>query len=288
MALLLDYSTGPLAGESIKAAGYAGAIRYIDSPARLSTKHTNPAEYHDHTAAGLIDYLVFERTVDDMLGGFNAGQDNAASAAQGADYIGYPDDLPIFMTADRHATAAENAAHWPVWQQYLDGAASVLGKDRLGAYGFAEALDFAAGHATWFWQCGSRTVLRGFTHLYQRNTGTVQVAGIDCDVNDILKELTVPLSDDEITRIATRVWHWQLPNPVISTPASPVPELLQTTLQYAEQRIVARLAAGVAASQQAVLAAIQGQKTLSAGDVHQVMAAAMAQVPDPATHGGEA
>jgi Domain of unknown function (DUF1906) len=192
MAVFLDYSARTIPGAAIKAAGYAGAVRYIDHPANLGHKHTTRAEYADHLAHGLTVLLVFEGGTDDMRGGFAAGVSNARRALAGARWLGYPDGLPLFLCADRHATAAENAAHWPAWRAYLDGAASVLGLARTGAYGFGEALDSARGHATWFWQCGSRRDLHPYSHMYQRNTGYVTVGGVQCDVNDLM----IPMEDD--------------------------------------------------------------------------------------------
>ena len=57
------------------------------------------------------------------------------------------------------------------WRSYLDGAASVLGIDRLGAYGFGPAIDAAQGHASYFWQAGRQSDVRTQTHIYQWNNG---------------------------------------------------------------------------------------------------------------------
>lgn len=202
---LLDYSAGKISGAAIRNAGHSGAIRYITDRASLGTKHTSPAEYRDLVANGLQVWLVYEVGTNDPLGGFSGGVAAARRALDGATYIGYPGDRHIFFCFDRHAAASE----LPAWQSYLDGAASVLGVGRVGAYGFSEAIDAARGHATGFWQCGSASVIRSWTNFYQRNTGTTVVGGITCDINDVLIPLEndVALTDDEMNKIAGKVWY---------------------------------------------------------------------------------
>lgn len=178
----LDYSAAKLPGETIKNAGYGGVIRYIDAPDRLRTKHTNMSEYQDHIRSGLQVWLVMQNTTTDADGGRPAGEANARRAKAGADYLGYTG--PIFFCNDR--TTVPNPA---AWQAYLDGAASVLGINRVGAYGFANAMELAREHATWFWQSGRRTDLRPHVHFWQDNNTQVTVGGITCDRNLLLKDL---------------------------------------------------------------------------------------------------
>lgn len=187
MTRLLDYSAGKISGAAIKNAGFGGAIRYITDRTNLATKHTNPAEYADHVANGLDIWLVYEVGTNDPLGGYAGGVTAAQRALDGASFIGYPSDRHIFVAFDRHAQASE----LPAWKAYLDGAASVLGIGRTGAYGFSEAVDAAQGHATAFWQCGSASAVRNFTNVYQRNVGSVVVGGISCDINDVFIPLPV-------------------------------------------------------------------------------------------------
>lgn len=175
----LDYSAAKLPGAVIKAAGYGGVIRYIDEPGRLGTKHTNKAEYDDHIRSGLDVLLVFEISTGDPDGGWGAGVANANRAKRGADMLGYT--KPIFFCEDRPSTPS--VANW---QSYLDGAASVVGRDRVGAYGFYRAMDTAVGHASMFWQAGARSDVRGHVHIWQDNNTQVTVGGITCDRNLIL------------------------------------------------------------------------------------------------------
>lgn len=175
----LDYSAAKLPGSVIKAAGYGGVIRYIDAPDRLRTKHTTIAEYRDHIAHGLQVRLVMQNTTTDADGGWNAGVANANRAKAGANMLGYGG--VIFFTNDR--TTVPNPA---AWRSYLDGAASVLGPGRVGAYGFANAMDLAVGHAAAFWQAGRRSDVRAHTNFWQDNNTQVTVGGITCDRNLVL------------------------------------------------------------------------------------------------------
>lgn len=185
----LDYSAAKLSGATIRntSVGPAGekatgVIRYIDAPNLLGTKHTSLAEYRDHIANGLQVRLVHQGTTTDADGGYDAGRNRAIRAKAGADYLGYGG--PIFFCNDR--TTVPNAA---AWRAYLDGAASVLGVGRVGAYGFFNAMDLAVGHASFFWQAGRRSDVRGQTNAWQDNNTQVTVGGITCDRNLILKAI---------------------------------------------------------------------------------------------------
>lgn len=198
---LLDYSTGPIPGAAIKAAGHDGAIRYVDNPAvGLNPKHITPTEYADLLRAGCAVWLVFEDGTADINGGFGAGAANAARAKVGAAWIGYTG--PIFMACDEHLTAAQ----LPLGMAYLDGAASVLGLANTGAYGFPEFIDAAhsGDHATWLWQCGSPPPASSPAHLWQDNTTSTTVAGVVCDINHVYPPLpsAVPSLSREVDPMA--------------------------------------------------------------------------------------
>lgn len=180
----LDYSAAKLSGDTIKAAGYTGVIRYIDAPDRLRTKHTDKAEYDSHIAAGLTVRLVMQNTTTDADGGFPAGVANAQRAKAGADMLGYTG--VIFFTNDR--TTVPNVG---AWQQYLAGAASVLGIQRVGAYGFYNALNAAVGYASAFWQAGRRSDLVPHANFWQDNNTQVTVGGITCDRNLVINDYVV-------------------------------------------------------------------------------------------------
>lgn len=200
MAYWLDYSAAKLSGKTIRDAGYTGVIRYIDSPDRLSTKHTNLAEYRDHIANGLEVRLVMQVNTTDADGGYARGQAYAQRALAGANLLGYTGR--IYFTNDR--TTVPNPS---VWQAYLDGAASVLGLERTGAYGFRNALDLAVGHASGFWQSGRRSDLAPHANFWQDNNTQVTVGGITCDRNLVIQEDDiVALTTDDLNAIATKLY----------------------------------------------------------------------------------
>jgi hypothetical protein len=158
-----------------------GAIRYIDAPDRLGTKHTNKAEYDSMIRAGLKVRLVMQVNTKDADGGYNRGVEYARRAKAGADYLGYTG--VIFFTNDR--TEVPDPA---TWRAYLDGAASVLGRARVGAYGFRNALTAAQGHASAFWQAGAESQLVDHANYYQWNNGRTYIDGLEADVNKVIRD----------------------------------------------------------------------------------------------------
>lgn len=184
-----DYSAAKRTSAQLKAHGYAGVIRYIDAPDRLRTKHTNKAEWDELGRGGLDRMLVFEHNTDDPLGGYARGRAYALRAKAGADYLDYAG--PIFFCADRWFATPGHVTITPaMFRAYLDGAASVLGRARIGAYGFADAMDAAVGHAAFFWQAGSRSVVRDHVHAWQDNNHQPVVYGVQTDRNLIIKPMT--------------------------------------------------------------------------------------------------
>lgn len=185
----LDYSASKLSSSTIRNTPVGpqgekatGVVRYIDSPDRCGRKHTNQAEWNELTRAGLACYLVFEVSTGDADGGFARGRDYALRAKAGADWLGYHG--PIFFSDDRPVTPNSG-----LWRGYLDGATSVLGIGRVGAYGFKGAMDLAIGHATYFWQAGRRSDVRPHVHLWQDNNFQPSVGGIATDRNLVIKPI---------------------------------------------------------------------------------------------------
>lgn len=208
--LFVDYSGGQLTGSAIAAATFGGqhftgAIRYIDSPANLGGKHTTLAEYRSLVAAGLKVWMVFEIGTNDSAGGYASGVANATRAKAGCDYLGYKG--VVFFCNDQTVLPSVSA-----WTSYLDGAASVLGAVRVGAYGFANAITAARGHDAATWQSGSQSSLVAGDNAWQWNNGSTTISGIPCDVNYIYNYYNpgVPgmatLDSDDLHSIYNSVW----------------------------------------------------------------------------------
>jgi hypothetical protein len=186
----LDYSAGKPSAAVIKQHGYGGVIRYIDDIANknyVRTKHTSKAEYDDHIRNGLKVLLVMEVTTGDADGGYARGQEYARRAKRGADYLGY--NGVIFFCND--TPEVHNATSWA---NYLKGAASVLGWNRVGAYGFANAMDIANRDTDckYFWEAGRWSDARAresWLNFWQDNNVQVTVGGINCDRNLVLKPM---------------------------------------------------------------------------------------------------
>jgi hypothetical protein len=163
-------------------------IRYIGYPHNVKCISHYPGAYKAHVAAGRLVLLVAENLAKDALRGHANGVKMARNALEDANSLGYPDHLPIFFAADGPldylgipvATA----------MAYLDGAASVLGQARTGAYGFYDFVKaaHAGGHAKWTWLAGiepEETALatQGWPHFYQWNNGKINIAGEVADLD---------------------------------------------------------------------------------------------------------
>lgn len=187
----LDYSAGELTPAQVAAAAPAYDVRFLmryigwpDNPKCISHY---PGAYSRHVAAGRTVLLIAEDGTADAAGGFPGGAAMARRALADARTVGYPEHLPIFFCAD--GWLADHNISIATAMSYLDGAASVIGLQRVGAYGFRDFVRAARDHnkAPTRWLCGSPPsvddIASGLCHYYQWNGGSINVAGIDCDVN---------------------------------------------------------------------------------------------------------
>lgn len=215
-----DYSAGRLTAAQIKAAGGEFVCRYTGTEGltKLSAKNITKSEYDGLIAGGVSVFLNYEYLTTDTNGGYPAGAQAAQRAKADADAFGYSG--PILFSADKHLSTTEVAEAL----SYLDGAASILGRDRVGAYGFREFIQPAhdQNHASYFWLCGSRPAANDaiwkWLNIYQRNTGTVNIGGIQCDINELINpinfgtstgELDMPLTDADVAKVVDAVWSYK-------------------------------------------------------------------------------
>lgn len=258
----LDYSTGTIPGATIKAAGYAFVIRYVDAPANIGRKHVTPGEYLGLTRAGVDVYLVFEINTNDMGGGYAQGVAYARRAMAGAAWLGYPNGLPIFAAVDEVLAGAQV----PLAISYLNGFVDTLyhdGRWAWGAYGFS-AFTLAAVKAhkeISIWQCGSASVLWPGVHVWQRNDRSVQVGGVTCDVNEQYVALPTarplptpptptpaPVQEDTLPSVDD-VWNHATPDPTSGgQPTVSATVALGKAMALAGQSLVAAQAANTAAT----------------------------------------
>ncbi|GLZ13271.1 hypothetical protein Acsp04_35060 [Actinomadura sp. NBRC 104425] len=144
----VDYAWGRPGPAALKKAGATFVCRYLSHD--TSGKNLTRAEADQLSRAGLWLVVVWETTAQRALSGRAGGAADARDAAEQAADCGMPDDRPIYFAVDFDASASQQAAI----NAYLDGAASVIGRNRVGLYGgygpVKRALD--AGKARWAWQ----------------------------------------------------------------------------------------------------------------------------------------
>ncbi|MGH3598755.1 MAG: glycoside hydrolase domain-containing protein [Pseudonocardiaceae bacterium] len=182
----LDYAGGRPGGAAIASAGYGFVCRYLsDGGTRLPGKLLTPPEYADLLRHRVAVVVNWETSAGRMKAGRAAGIKDAGDAAATAAGVGHPVDRPIYFSADFDATPGDQVAI----NDYLAGAASVIGPSRVGVYGSyyvcQRCLDRRT--ATWAWQTGawSGGQREPRARIYQR-IGTVTVGGVPCDVNEAL------------------------------------------------------------------------------------------------------
>jgi len=174
----VDYAWSRPGGAALKAAGKKFACRYLS---RDPSKNLTRAEADDLAAHGVSCVVVWETTARRPLDGRTAGATDATAAAVQAKAAGMPAGRPVYFAVDFDATEAQQ----PVIDAYLDGAASVLGRARVGIYGgyypVKRALD--AGKATWAWQTAAWSGGNRDPRAVIRQGGRTRINGADCDLN---------------------------------------------------------------------------------------------------------
>ncbi|AHH97826.1 glycoside hydrolase domain-containing protein [Kutzneria albida] len=171
-------------------------LRYIGYPDNPKCISCYPGAYQRHVDAGRTVLLVAQQGWHDAAEGYQGGQARARLALEDARRIGYPEDLPIFMASDRWLGPNPERG-WPAIplgtaMAYLDGAASVLGRERTGAYGFRDFVYPAqdGAHAWWLWLCGDEAGVRDGIQFYQWNGGTLSIGGVPADLNKVYVDLS--------------------------------------------------------------------------------------------------
>ncbi|MFB4314790.1 DUF1906 domain-containing protein [Actinomadura sp. 21ATH] len=144
----VDYSWGRPDPAALKEKDVAFVCRYLSHD--TTGKNLTRDEAAKLSAAGIALVVVWETTARRALSGRAGGVADARHAARQAGEAGMPDGRPIYFAVDFDA----QPHHQETVDAYLDGAAEVLGRDRVGVYaGYGPAkrvLD--AGKAAWAWQ----------------------------------------------------------------------------------------------------------------------------------------
>lgn len=126
--------------------GVSFVMRYFSND---PSKDLTADEFHNLMGHEIEVGVVWETTANRMLGGKSAGIDDAKKANERAGIIGMA-GIPIYFACDWDASPDEQAAI----NAYLDGAASVIGRNRTGIYAGFYPLKraFDAGKAAYGWQ----------------------------------------------------------------------------------------------------------------------------------------
>lgn len=178
--LLVDYSMAKPSAATIKAAGYAGAMRYLSTD---PSKNLTPAERDALLNAGLSIGLVWETYATRAGAGAAAGAADAKAAEAQAKALGLPAGLPIFYAVDFGANPA-------AVKPYFLGVKSAAARP-VGIYGSISVVDTAltGGWATYGWQtvAWSAGKVSTIAHLYQRLKATVAHPIPGTDENIVLR-----------------------------------------------------------------------------------------------------
>lgn len=176
----VDYAWGRPGASALKRAGAKFACRYLSHD--TTGKNLTRAEADELSEAGLWLVVVWETAANRALDGKAAGTADAQAAAGQAKACGMPDDRPIYFAVDWDASSSQQSAI----NAYLDGAASVLGRDRVGLYAGYGPVNraFDAGKITYGWQTyawsGGRWDARAQLQQYS-NDHTINGVGLDYD-----------------------------------------------------------------------------------------------------------
>ena len=175
----VDYAWARPSPSDLRASGYTFAARYLSYD--TSGKNLSHGEADSLIANGLDVVVVWETTADRALSGYAGGASDAQAAAAQAAGDGMPGSWPIYFAIDFDASSAQQAT----LNSYFDGVASVLGRDRTGAYGgywpisrLFDAGKIAYGWQTYAWSGGNWD---GRAQLRQTQNG-IWGGGLDADV----------------------------------------------------------------------------------------------------------
>jgi len=196
------------------------AVRYV-GPNTNSGKWLREPEKNALLAAGLKIALVYQTTANFMLQGRSRGEQAGREALAMANGLGIT-GRPVYHALDTDPRSL-STAEWNAVKGYLDGAAWVMGRSRVGVYGGHKAIEVLCptwapfGWQTYAWSGGQ---LSNKAQLYQYRNG-VNLCGGELDLCRSLApdygqwpiqtvEEDMPLTDAEIDKVANasaaKVW----------------------------------------------------------------------------------
>ena len=165
----VDYAWARPGGAALTAAGKTFAGRYLLAGGGKGLTAGEVVDLHTHSVAV---FVIFETSATEALNGFAAGAADARAAVAQLAACGLP-ALPVYFATDWDVLLAQDGAV----DQYLAGAASVIGVARNGLYGGEQIIRHcqASGSASWFFQTyawsGTPTVWLPGVHIQQYRNG---------------------------------------------------------------------------------------------------------------------
>lgn len=181
----LDYAYGRPDPAAVRRAGYVLVARYVGDAG--NPKCLTADEARALRRAGLDVVLVFERDAARPLDGAAAGADDGRAAKLHADLLGAPAGTAIYAAVDFDVSARQ----MPTVLAYLTSFRRAVAPHPAGVYGGYATLDAVVEHAAadYLWQAGAWSYGRRHPRAQLRQRiGTVEVAGVRADVNDVIDQ----------------------------------------------------------------------------------------------------
>lgn len=182
MAKGLDYSWARPGGAAIKAAGFQFVVRYIPYPGNGGKGLERP-ELDDLRANGIAVAMVYESWAARALDGREAGKQDARTSQQQLERVGLDPNMPVYFAVDFDARPDQQN----LIDEYLRGAAEVLGAGRVGVYAGYHVIKRCKenGTAAYLWQtyAWSGGNVHPDIHLYQYLNGQNVNGAVDFNEN---------------------------------------------------------------------------------------------------------
>jgi hypothetical protein len=289
----VDYAWSHPGGAALKAAGKAFAARYLSVDPK---KNISRSEADDLAAHGVSSVVVWESTAKRPLSGRAAGISDAQAAVKQAAAAGMPASRPVYFAVDFDATAGQ----MPAVMAYLDGAASVLGRERTGVYGGIDVVKAAldGGHVRWAWQTRAWSEGHWDPRAHIRQGATQTIGGVSCDLNTAMTtdygqwmpgQTPQPTQEDSMptaAEVAKAVWDHQEVNRASGKPMRMAVGI--TWADYERQQAVRSLTAQIGALTATVTALAKAVGAAGGLTAEQVTAAAAAGANEALAKLGEA
>jgi hypothetical protein len=202
---ILDYSAAWITGSDMRSANYDGCIRYVGLNPNENSKIINRQELYSLLAAGRKVAFVCEAGAGTMQSGDEAtGRYWAAQVRNQLQSYGVSNNIGCYYADD--TADNESGGNLAAVEEFLRGAAQIDGEANVYYYGDFYAVEHLHVNLPWiryFWQtpAWSGGLVSYWSTVYQGEitemptstapgagsaTSTVQVGGVDCDVNVVL------------------------------------------------------------------------------------------------------